>query len=52
MMFDSGPDVVLLKNGSRICGSGGALATAPIVQNKAFFQVDITQTGKLNHLLS
>jgi len=40
-----GPDVVLLKNGSRICGSGGALATAPIVQNKALFQVDITQAG-------
>ncbi|KAI6230369.1 SPRY domain-containing protein [Aphelenchoides fujianensis] len=40
-----GPDVVLLKNCTRICGLGGALATAPIVQNKAFFQVDITQNG-------
>ncbi|OZC08303.1 hypothetical protein X798_04654 [Onchocerca flexuosa] len=34
-----GDDVVLLKNGQRICGSGAALGTAPIVQNKAYFQV-------------
>ncbi|VDK72430.1 unnamed protein product [Onchocerca ochengi] len=40
-----GDDVVLLKNGQRICGSGAALATAPIVQNKAYFQVSIQQTG-------
>ncbi|KAI6173041.1 SPRY domain-containing protein 7 [Aphelenchoides besseyi] len=40
-----GPDVVLLKNCTRICGTGGALGTAPIVQNKAYFQVDITQNG-------
>lgn len=40
-----GDDVVLLKNGQRICGSGGALATAPIVQNKAYFQVSIQQSG-------
>ncbi|VDN02926.1 unnamed protein product [Thelazia callipaeda] len=43
--LDSGNDVVLLKNGQRICGSGGALGTAPIVQNKAYFQVSIQQTG-------
>ncbi|VDK69437.1 unnamed protein product [Litomosoides sigmodontis] len=40
-----GDDVVLLKNGQRICGSGAALSTAPIVQNKAYFQVNIQQTG-------
>ncbi|KAI6192134.1 SPRY domain-containing protein 7 [Aphelenchoides bicaudatus] len=40
-----GPDVVLLKNCTRICGTGSALGTAPIVQNKAFFQIDVTQTG-------
>uniref|UniRef100_A0A915A9V0 SPRY domain-containing protein n=1 Tax=Parascaris univalens TaxID=6257 RepID=A0A915A9V0_PARUN len=40
-----GDDVVLLKNGQRICGSGGALATAPIVQNKAYFQVSLQQSG-------
>ncbi|VDN87030.1 unnamed protein product [Brugia pahangi] len=39
-----GDDVVLLKNGQRICGSGAALSTAPIVQNKAYFQVTIQQT--------
>ncbi|KAI1702444.1 SPRY domain-containing protein [Ditylenchus destructor] len=41
----AGPDVVLLKAGLRICGSGGVLATAPIVQNKAYFQVHIQQSG-------
>ncbi|CAG9536755.1 unnamed protein product [Cercopithifilaria johnstoni] len=40
-----GDDVVLLKNGQRICGSGAALSTVPIVQNKAYFQVSIQQTG-------
>uniref|UniRef100_A0A1I7VPM1 Vanin_C domain-containing protein n=1 Tax=Loa loa TaxID=7209 RepID=A0A1I7VPM1_LOALO len=39
-----GDDVVLLKNGQRICGSGAALCTVPIVQNKAYFQVSIQQT--------
>uniref|UniRef100_A0A914P361 SPRY domain-containing protein n=1 Tax=Panagrolaimus davidi TaxID=227884 RepID=A0A914P361_9BILA len=40
-----GNEVVLLKAGTRICGAGGALATAPIVQNKAYFQVTIQQSG-------
>lgn len=40
-----GDETVLLKNGQRICGTGGALATAPIVQNKAYFQVSIQQSG-------
>ncbi|TKR80709.1 hypothetical protein L596_014737 [Steinernema carpocapsae] len=40
-----GSEVVILKNGTRICGTGAALATAPIVQNKAFFQVNVQQTG-------
>uniref|UniRef100_A0A1I8A1H0 SPRY domain-containing protein 7 n=1 Tax=Steinernema glaseri TaxID=37863 RepID=A0A1I8A1H0_9BILA len=40
-----GSEVVILKNGTRICGTGGALATAPIVQNKAYFQVNVQQTG-------
>ncbi|KAK6013473.1 hypothetical protein OSTOST_21211 [Ostertagia ostertagi] len=34
----SGKDVVILKEGERICGTGGALGTLPIVQNKAYFQ--------------
>ncbi|VDK63611.1 unnamed protein product [Gongylonema pulchrum] len=35
----------MLKSGQRICGSGAALGTAPIVQNKAYFQVSIQQNG-------
>lgn len=42
-----GKDVVILKEGERICGTGGAFSTVPIVQNKAYFQVDIQQTGML-----
>lgn len=38
--------MVLVKNGCRICGTGGALATAPLVQSKSYFEVKIQQSGK------
>lgn len=41
-----GHEVVLLKNGCRICGSGGALASAPLVQSKSYFEVKLQQSGK------
>ncbi|KAK5978500.1 SPRY domain-containing protein 7 [Trichostrongylus colubriformis] len=41
----SGKDVVIVKEGERICGTGGALGTLPIAQNKAYFQVNIQQNG-------
>ena len=34
-----------MKNGKRICGTGAALANAPIVQNKAYFEVKLQSTG-------
>ncbi|XP_074657677.1 SPRY domain-containing protein 7-like [Tubulanus polymorphus] len=40
-----GNDVVIVKNGRRICGTGAALASAPLVQNKAFFEIKIQSTG-------
>ncbi|XP_013787550.1 SPRY domain-containing protein 7-like [Limulus polyphemus] len=40
-----GQDVVLVKNGHRICGSGGALANYPVVQNKAYYEVKLQQSG-------
>ncbi|XP_076312485.1 SPRY domain-containing protein 7-like isoform X4 [Tachypleus tridentatus] len=40
-----GQDVVLVKNGLRICGSGGALANYPLVQDKAYFEVKLQQNG-------
>lgn len=40
-----GQDVVIVKSGHRICGTGAALASAPIVQNKAYFEVKVQQTG-------
>lgn len=40
-----GNEVVIVKNGLRICGSGGALTNAPLVQNKSYFEVKIQQGG-------
>lgn len=36
---------MLLKNCKRICGAGGALTTAPLVQSKSYFEVKIQQNG-------
>lgn len=44
-MLHMGEDVVIVKNSQRICGSGAALATAPLVQNKSYFEVKLQQTG-------
>ncbi len=38
--------MVIVKSGRRICGTGAALGNAPIVQNKAYFEVKIQSTGK------
>lgn len=40
-----GQDVVIVKSGHRICGTGAALAIAPINQNKAYFEVKVQQSG-------
>ena len=37
---------MIVKNGRRICGTGAALANAPIVQDKAYFEVKIQSAGK------
>lgn len=42
----TGHEVVLLKNGCRICGTGGVLATAPLVQSKSYFEVKLQQSGQ------
>jgi len=31
----------------RICGTGGALANTPIMQDKAYFEVRVQQTGAI-----
>lgn len=38
--------MVIVKNGCRICGCGGALATAPLVQSKSYFEVKLQQSGQ------
>ncbi|CAG4963452.1 unnamed protein product [Parnassius apollo] len=40
-----GHEVVLVKNGQRACGSGCTLGNAPLVQNKAYFEVKLQQGG-------
>lgn len=40
-----GHEVVLVKNNLRICGTGGALGSAPLVQSKSYFEVKIQQSG-------
>lgn len=40
-----GNECVILKNGKRICGSGSALATNEIVQDKCYFEVKIQSAG-------
>lgn len=41
-----GSEVVIIKNGLRLCGTGGALGSAPLVQTKSYFEVKIQQEGK------
>lgn len=40
-----GTNVVIVKNGKRICGTGGAIATAPVAQDKAYFEAKIQSSG-------
>ncbi|KAL4705005.1 hypothetical protein ACJJTC_009793 [Scirpophaga incertulas] len=40
-----GHEVVVVKGGQRVCGSGCALGNAPLVQNKAYFEVKLQQGG-------
>ncbi|RNA36404.1 SPRY domain-containing 7-like [Brachionus plicatilis] len=42
----AGQDVVIVKNGKRLCGTGGAISNAPITQNKAYFEVKIRSGGR------
>ncbi|OWR43224.1 SPRY domain-containing protein 7 [Danaus plexippus] len=40
-----GHEIVIVKGGQRVCGSGCALGNAPLVQNKAYFEVKLQQGG-------
>lgn len=42
----AGHEVVILKKGCRICGTGGSIASAPLVQSKSYFEVKIQQSGQ------
>ncbi|XP_055343743.1 SPRY domain-containing protein 7-like [Paramacrobiotus metropolitanus] len=41
-----GDEVVIIKNGSRLCGSGGCIATTSVNQDKAYFEVKIQRDGQ------
>lgn len=40
-----GHEVVIIKDGTRACGSGGVLGNAPLVQSKSYFEVKLQQSG-------
>ncbi|XP_023014091.2 SPRY domain-containing protein 7 [Leptinotarsa decemlineata] len=40
-----GYEVVIVKGGQRVCGTGAALGNAPLVQSKSYFEVKIQQSG-------
>ncbi|KAH3812761.1 SPRY domain-containing protein 7-like [Dreissena polymorpha] len=40
-----GSEVVIVKNGKRLCGTGAAFSNAPINQDKAYFEVKVQSTG-------
>lgn len=42
-----GSEVVVVKNGRRICGTGAAFSNAPINQDKAYFEIKVQSSGKL-----
>lgn len=40
-----GQEIVILKNGKRVCGSGGAVLNQALLQSKSYFEVKIQQSG-------
>lgn len=44
-LYIIGHEVVIVKSGRRICGSGAALANAPLVQSKCYFEAKIQSGG-------
>ena len=43
----AGVDCVIVKSGRRICGTGAALANAPLVQDKSYFEIKMQCGGTL-----
>ncbi len=41
----TGHEAVIVKNGSRLCGTGAARASTAIHQNKAYWEVKLQQSG-------
>mmetsp|Transcript_31136 Transcript_31136/g.81611 ORF Transcript_31136/g.81611 Transcript_31136/m.81611 type:complete len:201 (-) Transcript_31136:224-826(-) len=44
----AGEHVVLVKGGTRVCGSGGAIGNAPLNQNKSYWEVKLQTSGLWN----
>ncbi|CBY20989.1 unnamed protein product [Oikopleura dioica] len=43
--LNMGLDAVIVKNGTRVCGTGAVLGTAAIMQDKAYFEVKVQSDG-------
>lgn len=44
-LYIVGVDCVIVKSGRRICGTGAALANAPLVQDKSYYEIKIQCGG-------
>ena len=44
-VFNMGADAVIVKAGRRLCGTGGAIANAPLAQTKSFWEVKLQAQG-------
>lgn len=43
--LNMGLDAVIVKNGTRLCGTGGVIANAAIMQDKAYYEVKLQSEG-------
>lgn len=43
-----GEHVVLVKGGTRVCGAGAAIANAPLMQNKSYWEIKLQTSGVWN----
>ena len=44
-VFYLGQEAVVVKNGSRLCGTGASRSSTPILQNKAYWEFKLQQAG-------
>lgn len=51
VFLKSGIDCVVVKSGRRMCGTGAALANAPLVQDRSYFEIKLQCEGEMVQVL-